>query len=60
MKTTTLTDTQRAARQARYEHLCAVLGVQDRPDDGYTAADHERGQADSRADADARTARRGR
>ncbi len=30
-----------AKRQARYRHLCALLGVQDRPDsgDGYTADD---------------------
>jgi hypothetical protein len=61
MKTTTMTLDQIAARQARYVHLCELLGVQDRPDsgDGYTAADHERSRADAYAAEDARMQRRG-
>lgn len=47
MKTTILTDEERARRQTRYVHLCALLCVQDRPDtgDGYTFADFEAARA---------------
>ena len=60
MKTTILTDTQRAARQARHAHLCAVLRVQVvEEDDGYTAADWRAARDAEREAEDRRMAARG-
>lgn len=60
-KIKTLTLEEIAHLQARFEHLCKLFNVQDRPDsgDGYTAADWEANQQAERNAADKRMRERG-
>ncbi len=61
IRTDILTLEEIARRQRRHEHLCKLLGVQDRPDsgDGYTAADWEANRANQYAAEDRRMQQRG-